>query len=145
MSSTITAKWYPSASNEMFQGNLTDVAGKTFKMALLNSSGVYNASHTTFAQASNSNAYELAATGGYTAGGAAVDVTGTANSTQSSFTLAAAAAWTPATFTVDNAVLYESTTGKLMMHLAFSPALSLTGQDFQINPPIPAAKIALPA
>ena len=135
----ITAKWYPSAANQMFQGNL--LASDTFKVALLNSSGSYSASHTAYSDVS---ANELAATGGYTTGGATVagGVTGSSNSAASSFTMAAAVSWDPATFTVDNAVIYEAGTGKLMIHLAFSPAVAISGQVFTINPPSSAATIA---
>jgi hypothetical protein len=130
----------------MFQGAI--VVADTIKVALLNSSGVYNASHTTFAQASSNSSYELPdGIGGYAAGGASVSggIVGTSDATASSFTLANAVVWDPASFTVANAVVYEAGTGKLLLHLAFSPSLVLTGQTFQINPPVPLAKIELPA
>lgn len=141
---SITANWYPSAPRYMYAGNL--VTTGTFKIALLNSSAVYNASHTLFDEVNPSNAYQLSGEG-YTAGGATVTVTSTSNSTGSTFTLASAASWEGITLNanVANAVLYESVSGRLMMHLAFSPTVALAGQDFQINPPSPAAAITLPA
>jgi hypothetical protein len=127
----------------MYAGNL--VTTGTFKIALLNSSAVYSASHTSFTEVNPSNANELSGEG-YTAGGATVTVTSTSNSTGSTFTLASAASWEGITLNADvaNAVLYESGSGRLMMHLAFSPVVTLAGQDFFITPPSPAAAITLP-
>jgi hypothetical protein len=141
---SITANWYPSAPRYMYEGNL--VTTGTFKIALLGTGGTYNASHTLFNDVNPANANELSGAG-YTAGGASVTVTSSNTPTASTFTLASAASWTGITLNADvaNAVLYESGSGRLMMHLAFSPTVALAGQDFFINPPSPAASITLPA
>ena len=141
---SITANWYPSAPRYMYAGNL--VTTGTFKVALLGAGGTYSTSHTSFDDVNPANANQLSGAG-YTAGGATVTVTSTSTSTGSTFTLASAASWTGITLDADvaNAVLYESGSGRLMMHLAFNPTVALAGQDFFINPPSPAAAITLPA
>jgi hypothetical protein len=127
---SITAKWYPSAAQQMFLGNLNSTTS-SFKIALLNSSGSYTASHTAWSDVSG---FQIAASGGYTAGGEATTITPTANSTASYFT-PSAVLWTSATFSFNNAVIYDTVSGKLMMHLAFITTQSPVAQDYQINVP----------
>lgn len=128
----VTTKWYPSAAQQMFLGNLNS-ATSTFKIALLSGSGSYSAAHT---QWSDVSAFEIAASGGYTAGGIETTVTATANSTASYFATSQVL-WTGATFTFRNAVVYDSTSGKLMLHLNFNSDQSPSGQEYQINVPDP--------
>lgn len=132
---SVTAKWYPSAAQQMFLGNLNS-STSTFKIALLSSSGSYNAAHT---QWSDVSGFEISASSpnvGYTAGGIETTVTATANSTASYFATSQVL-WTSATFTFRNAVVYDTTSGKLMLHLNFSSDQSPSGQEYQLNVPNP--------
>lgn len=130
---SVTTKWYPSAARQMFLGNLNS-STSTLKVALLSSSGTYNAAHT---QWSDVSANEIAASGGYTAGGEATTITATSNSTASYFPTSAVL-WSGATFTFQNAVVYDSTSGKLMLHLAFATSQAPVNQEYQLNAPSPA-------
>jgi len=129
----VTAKWYPSAAHQMFIGNLSS-ATSSFKIALLNSSGTYSASHGVWSDVSS---YQISAGGGYTSGGAAVTITPSSNSTASYFSTSAVL-WTLATFTFQNAVVYDTVSNRLMLHLNFDTAQSPSSQDYQLNVPSPA-------
>ena len=130
----ITAKFYPSAAKEMFNGNLND--GDTFKMALLSSAGTFAAADTVFSDVSGD---QITGTG-YSTGGVAVTVgPATSDSSKAEFPITAAL-WTSATFAFQNAVVYETAGGKLLMHLAFDAEQNVAGQDYQINAPSPSPK-----
>lgn len=130
----ITAKFYPSAAAAMFNNDLN--SGDSFKMALLSSSGTFNAAHTLFSDVSGN---QISGTG-YTTNGVAVTVgPATSDSSKAEFPITAAL-WTGATFTFQNAVVYETAGGKLLMHLAFDAEQDVAGQDYQINAPSPAPK-----
>ena len=130
----ITAKFYPSAAAKMFNNDLND--GDSYKMALLNSSGTFNASHTVYSDVSSN---QISGTG-YSAGGVAVTVgPATSDSAKAEFPITAAL-WTGATFAFQNAVVYQITSGALMMHLAFDAEQNVAGQDYQINAPSPSPK-----
>lgn len=129
---SVTAKWYPSAAREMFLGNLNS-STSTFKIALLTSSGTYSAAHT---QWSDVSANEIAAGSGYTAGGGSTSITATANSTASYFATSAVL-WSAATFTFQNAVVYDTVSNKLMLHLAFATSQAPVNQEYQLNVPSP--------
>lgn len=134
----ITAKFYPSAAAAMFNSDLN--SGDSFKMALLSSSGTFNAAHTLFSQVEGNQISASAPNVGYTAGGVAVTVgPATSDSSKAEFPITAAL-WTGATFTFQNAVVYETAGGKLLMHLAFDAEQDVAGQDYQINAPSPAPK-----
>lgn len=130
---SVTAKWYPSAAAQMFTGNVTST--NTFKVALLSSAGVYNTAHGVYADVSAS---ELPAEGGYTSGGAPTTITVTSDANGSYFETSAVL-WTAATFTFQNAVIYDDTsTGKrLLLHLAFALSQSPNNQEYQLNVPSP--------
>lgn len=130
----ITAKFYPSAAAKMFNNDLND--GDSYKMALLNSSGTFNASHTVYSDVSSN---QISGTG-YSTGGVAVTVgPATSDSAKAEFPITAAL-WTGATFAFQNAVVYQITSGALMMHLAFDAEQNVAGQDYQINAPSPSPK-----
>jgi hypothetical protein len=115
-------------------GNLS--SSSTFKIALLNGSGDYSAAHDEWADVSG---FEISASSpnvGYTAGGKAVTLNVTANSTASYFETTEAK-WEGATFTFENAVVYDSTSGKLLFHLAFASPQSPSSQEYRLNPPNP--------
>lgn len=134
----ITAKFYPSAAAAMFNSDLN--SGDSFKMALLSSAGTFNAAHTLFSDVSGNQISATSPNVGYTAGGVAVTVgPATSDSAKAEFPITAAL-WTGATFTFQNAVVYETAGGKLLMHLAFDAEQDVAGQDYQINAPSPAPK-----
>lgn len=130
---SVTAKWYPSAAHQMFIGNLSSTTS-SFKIALLTAAGSYSASHGVWSDVSSN---QIAAGGGYTSGGAAVTVTPSSNSTASYFTTSTVL-WTSATFTFQNAVIYDTVSNRLMLHLNFAQAQSPLAQDYQLNVPSPA-------
>lgn len=130
----ITAKFYPSASAKMFNNDLND--GDSFKMALLNSSGTFSAANTLFSDVSGN---EISGTG-YTPNGVAVTVgPATSDSAKAQFPITAAL-WTGATFAFQNAVVYQVSSGALLMHLAFDAEQTVSGGDYQINAPSPSPK-----
>lgn len=137
---SVTTKWYPSAAAQMFTGNVKNT--NTFKVALLNSYGVYNTGHGVYADVSS---FELPTGGGYTSGGDTTTITVTSDANGSYFTTSAVL-WTAATFTFQNAVIYDDTsTGKrLLLHLAFATAQSPNNQEYQLNIPSPSNR-ATPA
>ncbi len=128
----ITAKFYPSAVKCMFNGTMN--AGSTYKMALLSSSGSFSGSHTLF---SSLTAHQVSGSG-YTAGGATVTV-GPATSDSSKTNIpVGSASWADASVTFQNAVIYETGGGNLLIHLAFDYEQEVLGQTFTINTPSPA-------
>ncbi len=130
----ITAKFYPSAAAKMFNNDLND--GDSFKMALLSSAGTYVSTDTLYSDVSSD---QISGTG-YSSGGVAVTVgAATSDATKAQFPVTAAL-WTGATFTFQNAVIYQETSGALLMHLAFDAEQDVAGQDYQINAPSPSPK-----
>lgn len=130
----ITAKFYPSAAAKMFNNDLNN--GDTFKMALLSSVGTYDSTDVLYSDVS---ANQISGTG-YSSGGVAVTVgPATSDASKAEFPVTAAL-WTGATFTFQNAVIYQVTSGALLMHLAFDAEQDVAGQDYQINAPSPAPK-----
>ena len=130
----ITAKFYPSAAAAMFNSDLN--SGDSFKMALLSSAGTFVAADTVFSDVSGD---QISGTG-YSTNGVAVTVgPATSDSSKAEFPITAAL-WTGATFTFQNAVVYETAGGKLLMHLAFDAEQNVAGQDYQINAPSPSPK-----
>ena len=128
---SITTKFYPSAVKKMFDGDLN--AGDTFKVALLSSSGGYTASHTTWADVSG---FQISGTN-YTPGGLAITPTVTSNSTATSFAFNQVM-WGTLTATFQNAVIYDETSGALLLHLAFAFSQAPNQQDYVLNAPSPA-------
>ena len=134
----ITAKFYPSAAAAMFNSEIN--SGDTFKMALLTNAGGFVAADTLFSDVSGDQISGTSPNVGYTSGGVEVIVgPATSDSAKAEFPITAAL-WTGATFTFQNAVVYEVSSGKLLMHLAFSDEQNVAGQDYQINAPSPAPK-----
>jgi hypothetical protein len=130
----ITAKFYPSAAAKMFNNDLND--GDSFKMALLSSAGTYDSTDVLYSDVS---ANQISGTG-YSSGGVAVTVgPATSDASKAEFPVTAAL-WTGATFTFQNAVIYQVASGALLMHLAFDAEQDVAGQDYQINAPSPAPK-----
>ena len=130
----ITAKFYPSAAAKMFNNELND--GDSFKMALLSSAGTYDSTDVLYSDVSGD---QISGTG-YSSGGVSVTVgSATSDATKAEFPVTAAL-WTGATFTFQNAVIYQVTSGALLMHLAFDAEQDVAGQDYQINAPSPAPK-----
>lgn len=130
----ITAKFYPSAAAKMFNNDLND--GDSFKMALLSSAGTYTSTDVLFSDVIGD---QISGTG-YSSGGVAVTVgPATSDASKAEFPVTAAL-WTGATFTFQNAVIYQVGSGALLMHLAFDAEQDVAGQDYQINAPSPAPK-----
>ena len=128
----ITAKFYPSAVKAMFNGTMN--SGSTYKMALLTSSGSFNGSHTLF---SSLTANQTSGTG-YTSGGVVVTVgPATSNSSESQIPVGNGV-WSDASFAFQNAVIYETANGNLLMHLAFDYEQEVVAQTLTINTPNPA-------
>jgi len=135
---SITATWYPSAIEAMFEGDISDA--DTFKIMLLNADAAYSNADTNVSDISEG---EISGAG-YTAGGAAVTITAAHATSKTEFTLSAVE-WPGSTFTANNAVVYEVGDGKLLLHLAFDPAVAPSGQLLRINAPSPLPAVKLPA
>lgn len=144
----ITPNFYAYAAKAMFDGDVT--TGDTIKMALLNGSGTFNASHTDFADVSGNEISASAPNVGYTAGGVGLtdnsavaqpltaSMTGSGSSRKMVLNFGRAR-WEGATFAFTNAVLYSDTSAdkRLLMHLAFGSEQTVAGGDIQINIPSP--------
>ena len=106
-------------------------AGDTIKCILLNNTHAFTGSDNTYSQVS---ANELATTGGYTAGGAAV---GTPTVTQANPIKwdGDDVTWTSASFTAYHAVLYDDTLvgDDLIASFDFGGAQTVTGGTFTIQ------------
>ena len=127
----ITAKFYPSAVAKMFNNDIN--SGDTFKIALLDSDGIYVSTDTSFSDVSTD---EIAGTGGYTTGGNVITISAASDSTKTSFTLGSVS-WLSSTLIFQNAVIYSSISGALLMHLAWSDPQQTVGQDYTLNTPSP--------
>ena len=113
-----------------------DLVADTVKVALLDNSLSFAQTGVGWA-ASSTNANELAATGGYSAGGAALASKAvTQESTHGKFD-AADTAWTSATFTAYHAVIYDDTPSSpadpLICSIDFSGAQSVSSGTFTIQ------------
>ena len=113
-----------------------DLVADTVKVALLDNSHSFAQTAVGWA-ASSTNANELAATGGYSAGGAALASKAvTQESTHGKF-YAADTAWPSATFTAYNAVIYDDTPSSpadpLICSIDFSGAQSVSSGTFTIQ------------
>jgi hypothetical protein len=124
----VTSTWYPSAFAKMFNNDFND--GDVFKVALLGSAGTYNAAHTAWSDVS---ANEISGAG-YTTGGAVVTLSASATSTKTEFTLGSVE-WVAATITFSHAVVYQATSGMLMLHINFDGAQTVSSQNFILNTP----------
>lgn len=129
---SITTKFYPSAVKLMFDGDLN--YGDTFKVALLTASGSYVATHAYWSDVSG---FEVTGGTNYTAGGAAITPTATYNATATYFTFNQVT-WGALTATFQNAVIYDETSGALLLHLAFTYNQAPNAQDFILKAPSPA-------
>ena len=124
----VTMNWYPSAFNNMFKGNIQE--GHTFKVALLSSSGSFNAAHDEWIDLSGTEASGT----NYVQKTVVITSALDATPTKTEFTVPAAT-WGSLTCTFDNAVIYDdtSTGDKLLLHLAFNPQMVIVAADFQLN------------
>lgn len=128
--------------------NFSNPGGNTFKLALgkaaASLTGTYNASTTSY-DTLTGNSDELAATGGYSTGGAALtSVTPVADSTTAvcdfdNYT------WTNATFTTSGGIIYNDTASgnPACAILSFGGDQSVSSGDFQIQFPAAAAATAI--
>jgi len=116
---------------DILSGHLDlDTAGDTIKVMLLDDSHAFNAAHTTKADVV---ANELAATGGYTAGGATLaDQAVTVGATTKWD--ATDVEWTAATFSAWHAVIYDSTvTDNLIASIDFGGEKAVSAGTFKIQ------------
>lgn len=140
---SITPRFYPSAVKHMFDGEI--LTAHTFKVALLQdvAGAAYNGAHTTWANVSST---EAAGTG-YAPGGATITtVDATYDTTKTSFTISEVM-WEGLAAVFKNAVIYDETSGKLLMHLAFQFLQSPGGRDYILSAPspVPTATPTVPA
>jgi len=125
--------------------NFTASTGNTFKIALLkdaaSGSGTYGAATTNY---SDLGTDELAASGGYTAGGnTLVSVTPVADSTTAVCDFDDTT-WTSATFSTSGALIYNNTaSGAACAVLSFGGDQTVSAGDFQIQFPAPTAAAAI--
>jgi hypothetical protein len=119
--------------------NFTNGTGNTFKIALYTSSATLDATTTVY---TTSN--EVAAGGGYTAGGNTLtNVTPTSSST-TAFTDFADTTWSAATITARGALVYNSTNAnRSVIVLDFGSDKTSTSGDFTIQFPAAAAATAI--
>jgi len=143
-----TPNFYAYSAKAMFDGDIQ--TGDTLKMALLNGSGTFNASHTDFADVSANEISSSSPNVGYTSGGVGLtDNSGVALPVTAAMTGSGAtrkmtlnigrARWTGATFAFTNAVIYSDTSAdkRLLMHLNFGSEQTVAGGDIQVNIPSP--------
>lgn len=111
-----------------------DMEADTIKVALLNNSHTFNADNNVYSDISTN---ELAATGGYTTGGATLgSKTVTQDDTNDRAVFDAAdTAWTTATFTAYHAVIWDDTVSgdPLICSIDFGGAKSVTSGTFTIQ------------
>ena len=106
----ITSAICSSFKQELLQGkhNCSSSSGDSFKIALFTSSATLGASTTDY-----STSQEITNTSGtaYTAGGKALTNTGVGLTSTTAFTDFSDVSWTPASFTANGALIYNTTTG----------------------------------
>ena len=137
----ITTAFCTSFKQQLMQGqhNFTLTTGNTFKIALYTSTATLGASTTAYS-ATN----EIAATGGYTAGGNTLtNVTPTTSGT-TAFTDFADTTWTSSTITANGALIYNANaTNASTVVLAFGSDKSSSSGDFTIVFPLADATNAI--
>jgi hypothetical protein len=114
-----------------------DFASPLYKIGLLADTHTPDAADTLWSDVSGD---EISGTG-YTAGGAAVAVTAATDGTKTTFT-PTEAQWISATFTARYGVLYETSSGALVLLIDFGSNQSPSGQTFKVNAPSPAPFIS---
>lgn len=128
----ITAKFYPGVPYAMYNNDMN--IGDAYKMVLLTEAGVYASTHTAW---SDLEVYEIDYDGalpGYEPKAVTLTVALTATATTFGLT---EALWSDASFTFRHAVVYNETSGKLLLHLAFSVNQVVSGQNYRLNVPDP--------
>jgi len=125
---SITANWYPDYPRALAEGD-TDIAN-TYNVALLDVTGTFNAAHTEFSDVSAS---EVSGTN-YAAAPIAFTVSRVGTETRFLFEQVE---WLNVTVTARNAVIYDSVTDALVMHLASSADIEATAQTLRLNAPSP--------
>lgn len=137
----ITTAMCTSFKQQILQGqhNFTLSTGNTFKIALYTSAATLGASTTAYSVTN-----EVAAGGGYTAGGNTLtNVTPTTSGT-TAFTDFADTTWTSSTITANGALIYNvNATNAAVVSLAFGSDKSSSNGDFQIIFPAPNATDAI--
>ena len=118
-----------------FKANLMnkecDLEADTIKVALVNNSHSFTATHNGY---SDISANELAATGGYTTGGAALASKAVTQAATTKWD-AADLSWTSATFTAYHAVIYDDTLAgdDLIASIDFGGAQAVSSGTFTIQ------------
>jgi len=140
---SITPRFYPSAVKHMFDGSIN--TNNTFKVALLQdvAGAAYDGAHTTWSDVSITEATGA----GYTSTGATITtVDASYDTTKTSFTISEVM-WEALSAVFKNAVIYDATSGKLLMHLAFQFLQSPGGRDYILSAPspVPTATPTVPA
>ena len=137
----ITTAFCTSFKQQLMQGqhNFTTTTGNTFKIALYTSSATLGASTTAYSVTN-----EIAATGGYTAGGNTLtNVTPTTSGT-TAYVDFADTTWTSSTITANGALIYNANaTNASTVVLAFGSDKSSSNGDFTIVFPLPDATNAI--
>jgi hypothetical protein len=108
-----------------------DLEADTIKVALLNNSHSFTATHNTWSQVS---ANELAGSGGYTTGGATLASKAVTQAATTSWD-AADVSWTSASFTAYHAVIYDDTLANddLICSFDFGGAQTVSSGTFTIQ------------
>jgi hypothetical protein len=120
---------------QRFKANLmnkeVDLEADTIKVALLNNSHSFTATHNTWSQVS---ANQLAGSGGYTTGGATLASKAVTQAATTSWD-AADTAWTSASFTAYHAVIYDDTLANddLICSFDFGGAQTVSAGTFTIQ------------
>lgn len=137
----ISTAFCTSFKQQLMQGqhNFTLTTGNTFKIALYTSSATLGASTTAYSVTN-----EIAATGGYTAGGNTLtNVTPTTSGT-TAYVDFADTTWTSSTITANGALIYNANaTNASTVVLAFGSDKSSSNGDFTIVFPLPDATNAI--
>lgn len=138
----VTGHIFPQFIIGMNAGHITFTSG-TYKMALSNAAGpigLATAGVSTATLFTDWTAIAAEITGtGYTAGGVAVTglsfTAGGTNNSVTTLTTASNPQWTVATFTANQAILYESSasTNQLIAFWDFGGAVSVTAATFQLT------------
>lgn len=137
----ITTAMCTSFKSELLQGvhNFLLSGGDTFKLALYTSSATYSASTTAYS-ATN----EIAATGGYSTGGATLTRIDPTTSGTTAYTDFADVTYSASTITANGAVIYNSTdSNKSVSTHYFGADKTSTGGDFVISFPTADASNAI--
>lgn len=126
----ISSQFYPSAFADMFNSDLN--SGDEYKLMLLTNSAAYSNANT---DVSDVSANEITGTG-YDAGGKVVTISAARNNAKTELTLSDVL-FTSATFSFYKAVIYNVTSGALVMYLDFGGVQNVNGQNYQLNAPNP--------